>query len=516
MSENNFELNNDISAKVTFSDLDLPSSILKRIEEVGYTIPSPIQLKSIPLLLEGEDVIGQAQTGTGKTAAFALPILSMIKPKSKATQALILAPTRELCIQVCESFKNYSKGVGTILSIPIYGGQSYQTQFSLLKQNPQIVVGTPGRVMDHLRRGTLDISKISTMVLDEADEMLRMGFAEDVEWILEKTPKDKQTVLFSATMPPQIRKLAKKYLNNPKEISIASNNETKKTINQQYWIVKDTNKLDGLSRILEFITYKSIIIFVKTRNQTTELSERLKERGFDALPLNGDIAQKQREQTISLIKRGKVKILIATDVAARGLDIDSIDYVINYDAPFDTETYIHRIGRTGRAGNLGTAILFLSPRESKILEQIEHHTKQKVEKFALPSTSEINKKRINELYARIDGALELLEEQEPLSQSYEKVISDYLKQKDLEASELSQALIHLLHQEKPLLLSEKSQANQIDEDKFEYVARGGRGRGDRRGDRGGDRGGRDRRGGGGNRDFSSRGRKGDFRKKRRD
>ncbi len=455
------------SSTFSFKDLKLPKELLQRLEEVGYQTPSPIQAKSIPVLLQGKDVIGQAQTGTGKTAAFALPILSKINLKSKHPQVLVLAPTRELCIQVCDSFKKYSQGLQGVTSIPIYGGQSYQTQFKHLKMNPQIVVGTPGRLMDHLRRGTLDISRISTVVLDEADEMLRMGFAEDVEWILEKTPKEKQTILFSATMPPQIRKLANKYLKNPEEITISSKTATVKTIRQLYWVVQDINKLDALNRILESIPYESVIVFVKTRNQTTELAERLKERGFDALALNGDIAQKQREQTISLIKRGKVRILVATDVAARGLDIDCINYVINYDAPYDAETYIHRIGRTGRAGNKGTAILFVSPREKKTLETIEYHTKQKVENFKLPTTKEINQCRINELYARIDGAKEFLEENEPLRTTYEEILSEYAKKKDIEPLELAAVLSHLLYQNTPLLLDEKDFSKTVREESFD-------------------------------------------------
>jgi ATP-dependent RNA helicase DeaD len=445
---------------LTFSDLALPAGILSCLEEVGYTIPSPIQLKSIPVILKGRDIIGQAQTGTGKTAAFALPILSKLDMKSKSTQVLVLAPTRELCIQVCESFKKYASHLKGVKIISIYGGQNYQTQFRSLDQNPQVVVGTPGRIMDHLRRGSLDISNLTTMVLDEADEMLRMGFAEDVEWILEKTPKAKQTILFSATMPPQIRKLANTYLNKPEEITINSKTETTKTIHQQYWIVQDVHKLDGLTRILESIKYDAVLVFVKTKNQTTELAERLKDRGFIAVALNGDIAQKQREQTISQLKRGQINILIATDVAARGLDIDRIDYVINYDAPYDAETYIHRIGRTGRAGNKGTAILFVSPRERRTLEQIEHHTRQKIERFELPTSKKINERRIQDLFSNLDKASESSLKNETLHSKYKEVLTRYANEKGIELSEVSSLLAQLLFDEKPLFLKEKVESKE--------------------------------------------------------
>jgi ATP-dependent RNA helicase DeaD len=456
---------------ITFESLMLPQTILTRLEEVGYQTPSPIQEKSIPVLLQGKDIIGQAQTGTGKTAAFALPVLAKINHTSKHPQVLVLAPTRELCIQVCDSFKTYSKNMKGVLSIPIYGGQNYQTQFKLLKQNPQIVVGTPGRIMDHLKRGTLDISHVTTVILDEADEMLRMGFAEDVEWILKKTPKEKQTILFSATMPPQIRKLANTYLHKPEEITVSSKTATTKTIQQLYWVIQDVNKLDALNRILEAVSYDSVIVFVKTKNQTTELAERLRERGFLAVALNGDIAQKQREQTISQVKQGKAKILVATDVAARGLDIDTINYVINYDAPYDAETYIHRIGRTGRAGNKGTAILFVSPREKKTLDAIEHHTKQKVEKFTLPSAQEVSRRRINELYSRLDGVFDLLSENDHLDASYKQILEEYLERKDIDPKQFAALVIHLLHQDKPLLLSEKESKRALKEETFEAYTR---------------------------------------------
>ncbi|HMO18022.1 MAG TPA: DEAD/DEAH box helicase [Oligoflexia bacterium] len=454
-----------------FKDLLLPESILKALQEAGYSKPSPIQAETIPLLLKGHDVVGQAQTGTGKTAAFALPLLSKLSKKIGLPQVLVLAPTRELSIQVADSFRGYAKHIGGVKVVPIYGGQDYRRQFALLEQNPQIIVGTPGRIMDHLQKGTLDISEIRAVVLDEADEMLRMGFAEDVEWILKKTPVKKQTILFSATMPPQIRKIASTYLNNPKEVTVAALTSENTTITQQYWIVRDTNKLDGLSRILEAVDYDAVIVFVKTKGQTTELSDQLRKRGFAASALNGDIAQKDRERVISQIKRKECDILVATDVAARGLDIDRINYVINYDVPYDAETYTHRIGRTGRAGNKGTAILFLSPGEKKALLNIEHSTRKKVEPFQLPSRKEVNERRIRSFYENLGAARESLATQDKKLLRFAEIINNYRTENNLREEDVILSLMQMLFSENPLLLNEDS-SERIPDATFEYNAPG--------------------------------------------
>ena len=343
--------------EVTFSDLALNKSLLKILNEVGYESPSPIQAQAIPLLLDGKDIIGQAQTGTGKTAAFALPLISNMDLKQKDPQLLVLAPTRELAIQVAEAFQKYATYMKDFHVLPVYGGADYSGQIRALKRGVHVVVGTPGRVMDHIRKGTLKLGKLSALVLDEADEMLRMGFIDDVEWILEQTPEDRQIALFSATMPQQIRRIATKYLNDPEQITIKTKTTTVNTIRQRFWPVSGVHKLDALTRILEAEDFDGMIIFVRTKNSTAELADKLKARGYSAAALNGDIAQNQRERTVNDIKKGRLDILVATDVAARGLDVERISHVVNYDVPHDTESYVHRIGRTGRAGRLGDAIL---------------------------------------------------------------------------------------------------------------------------------------------------------------
>ncbi|NIA18648.1 MAG: DEAD/DEAH box helicase, partial [Simkaniaceae bacterium] len=341
-------MNDEQNPLVEFDDFGLAEPVLKAVRDLGYETPSPIQAQAIPHLLEGYDLVGQAQTGTGKTAAFALPLLSRIDLKIKSPQVLVLTPTRELAIQVAEAFQGYAVRLRNFHILPIYGGQSYTGQLQQLKRGVQVVVGTPGRVMDHMRRGTLNLKALSTLVLDEADEMLRMGFIDDVEWILEQTPEKHQIALFSATMPTAIRKIAKKYLDDPKEITIKTRTTTVETTNQRYWMVSGYHKLDALTRILEAEVFDAIIIFVRTKISTAELSEKLEARGYASAPLNGDIQQRQRERTIERLKSGKLNILVATDVAARGLDVNRISHVINYDIPYDTEAYIHRIGRTGR------------------------------------------------------------------------------------------------------------------------------------------------------------------------
>lgn len=396
----------DTSTPIAFRDLGLPAAMLAILDGIGYENPTPIQAQTIPLLLEGRDVLGQAQTGTGKTAAFALPILARLDMSNRNTQVLVLAPTRELAIQVAEAFQTYSAWLPGFQVLPLYGGAGYAGQLRQLKQGAQVVVGTPGRVMDHMRRGTLDVSALQCLVLDEADEMLRMGFIDDVEWVLEQTPPERQIALFSATMPTEIRRIARHHLQEPAEIAIANKTTTAATIRQRYWAVAGTNKLDALTRMLEVEDFDGMIIFVRTKNATLELSDKLRARGFNAAPLNGDIAQAQREHTIAQLKNGALDIVVATDVAARGLDVERISHVINYDIPTDTEAYVHRIGRTGRAGRSGEAILFVAPREKRLLFAIEKATRQPIEHMELPSAKTINLKRIERFRQQITERLE--------------------------------------------------------------------------------------------------------------
>src|SRR5699024_6992999 len=361
-----------------FGELGLSPEVFDAVRAVGFTKPSPIQEQTIPLLMAGEDVVGRAQTGTGKTAAFALPILSRLNLKSRKPQALVLAPTRELALQVAESFEDFAEKMGGVNILPIYGGQPYGAQLSGRRRGADVVVGTPGRVIDHLQKGSLDSSELRVMVLDEADEMLNMGFQEDVERILEDTPEDKQVALFSATMPSAIRHLSKRYLNEPQEVTVKSTQRTAENIEQDYLIVHHREKLDALTRILEVTDFDAMIMFVRTKNDTEELAERLHARGYEAAAINGDIAQAQRERTVDQLKDGRLDILVATDVAARGLDVERITHVFNYDIPRDTESYVHRIGRTGRAGRSGRAVLFVTPRERRMLKSIERATKSRL------------------------------------------------------------------------------------------------------------------------------------------
>ncbi|MGH8499049.1 MAG: DEAD/DEAH box helicase, partial [Methylococcales bacterium] len=347
---------------LSFNQLSLAESVLKALNDVGYETPSPIQAQAIPPLLAGQDVLGQAHTGTGKTAAFACPLLSRLEIDRLEPQVLVLTPTRELAIQVAEAFQRYAAHIKGFHVLPIYGGQEYGSQIRQLKRGVHVVVGTPGRVMDHMRRGTLVLKGLNALVLDEADEMLRMGFIEDVEWILEQTPATRQTALFSATLPDTIRRIAQKHLNQPQTITVKVKTRTADTIRQRYWMVSGVHKLDALTRILEAEPFDGMIVFVRTRNATLELAEKLEARGYASAALNGDIPQKLREQTVERLKSGKLDILVATDVAARGLDIDRVSHVINFDIPYDSEAYIHRIGRTGRMGHKGDAILFIAPR----------------------------------------------------------------------------------------------------------------------------------------------------------
>jgi ATP-dependent RNA helicase DeaD len=390
---------------VPFADLGLSEQVLRAVKTIGYESASPIQAATIPALLEGADIMGQAQTGTGKTAAFALPILSQIDLKRHAPQALVLVPTRELAIQVSEAFQKYATGLNGFHVLPIYGGQSYVPQLNALKRGPQVIVGTPGRIIDHLERGTLKLDGIRTVVLDEADEMLAMGFADAMEAILSQTPAQKQVALFSATMAPNIRRIAQRHLKNPREIVLRGKTGTAANIKQTFWMVSGLHKLDALTRIVEVADFDAMLVFVRTKQSTVELAEKLQARGFSAVALNGDMVQAAREKTVAQLKAGKIDILVATDVAARGLDVERITHVVNFDVPYDTESYVHRIGRTGRAGRSGEAILFIAPRERNLLRLIERATRQTIEPLSLPSVDDVNSKRLGKFKARIGEAL---------------------------------------------------------------------------------------------------------------
>ncbi len=440
-------MSNDVSTLPSFSDLALIEPVLRALNDVGYETPSPIQAQTIPLLLKGKDVLGQAQTGTGKTAAFALPILSRIDLNKKDPQVLVLAPTRELAIQVAEAFQRYASHLKGFHVLPIYGGQDYSTQLRQLKRGAHVVVGTPGRVMDHMRKGTLNLKGLSFLVLDEADEMLRMGFIDDVEWILEQTPEKRQIALFSATMPTVIRKIAQQYLHEPEHVTIKVTSASAEFIRQRYWLVSGVHKLDALTRILEAETFDGMIIFVRTKTATVELAEKLEARGYSAAAINGDMSQALRERAIAHLKNGKLDILIATDVAARGLDVDRITHVVNYDIPYDTESYVHRIGRTGRAGRTGDAILFIAPRERNLLANIEKATKQKVEEMGLPSTEVINNKRIARFKQNISDTLAA----EELS-FFSQLIEQYQHEHNVTALEIASALAKLVQGDTPLLM----------------------------------------------------------------
>jgi ATP-dependent RNA helicase DeaD len=460
---------------ISFDDMTLSAPLIKALKDVGYETPSPIQAETIPLIMAGKDLVGQAQTGTGKTAAFALPLLNRINLKKKLPQVLVLAPTRELAIQVAEAFQTYAKHINGFHVLPIYGGQDYNIQLKPLKRGVHVVVGTPGRVMDHMRRGTLKLDELDCLVLDEADEMLRMGFIDDVEWVLEQSPNDRQIVLFSATMPNEIRKIAKKHLKNPEQVSIKNRTSTVEATNQRYWLVSGAHKLDALTRILEAEITDGVIIFVRTRIATVELAEKLQARGYAALALSGDIQQKQRERIIAQLKSGKLDIVIATDVAARGLDVDRISHVINYDIPNETDAYVHRIGRTGRAGRTGEAISFVTPREQHWLRRIEQATKQKIKMMELPSTDMINDKRVARFKQNITDALA----REGL-ELYQKLIEDYQLEHNIPATEIAAALAKLVQGKEPLLLREIPPGKREDKRHIEKGRNNTRGRNDPR------------------------------------
>ncbi|MFJ6678661.1 DEAD/DEAH box helicase [Microbacterium sp. NPDC091382] len=435
-----------------FDELGLTGSVLAAIKDLGYETPSAIQAATIPVLLGGRDVVGMAQTGTGKTAAFALPIMENLDLTQKTPQALVLAPTRELALQVCEAFESYAARMKNVHVLPVYGGQGYGVQLSALRRGVHIVVGTPGRIMDHLEKGTLDLSQLKNLVLDEADEMLKMGFAEDVEQILAKTPEEKQVALFSATMPASIRRLAQQYLRDPEEITVKTKTSTNTNITQRYLIVSYQQKVDALTRILEVEDFDGMIIFVRTKNETETLAEKLRARGFSAAPINGDIPQPQRERSIQQLKDGKLDILVATDVAARGLDVERISHVVNFDIPTDTESYVHRIGRTGRAGRKGDAISFVTPRERYLLAHIERATRQAPTQMQLPTTEDINSTRL----ARFDDAITAALAETDRIAGFRDVIAHYVRNHDVPEQDVAAALAVVAQGETPLLLDPAS------------------------------------------------------------
>ncbi len=431
----------------TFADLGIDKRVLRALNDVGYESPSPIQAATIPALLEGRHVVGLAQTGTGKTAAFAVPILSQIDLRQKKPQALVLAPTRELALQVSEAFERYAAHLPGLHVLPVYGGQGYGVQLSALRRGVHVIVGTPGRIMDHLEKGTLDLSELRFLVLDEADEMLKMGFQEDVETILADTPGDKHVALFSATMPAQIRRIAKKYLTDAAEITVKTRTTTVANLTQRYLQVAHQQKLDALTRILEVENFEGMIIFVRTKQATEVLAERLRARGFSAAAINGDVVQAQRERTINQLREAKLDILVATDVAARGLDVERISHVVNYDIPTDTESYVHRVGRTGRAGRTGDALSFVTPRERHLLKAIERATRQPLTQMQLPTIEDVNITRVAKFTDSITDALE-----SDKVAFYRDLVTSYEQDHDVPAADIAAALAVLVQDDEPLLM----------------------------------------------------------------
>lgn len=468
---------------IMFTELGLADAVLKALKDVGYETPSAIQAATIPPLLAGKDVVGLAQTGTGKTAAFALPILSRLDLSQKSPQALVLAPTRELALQVCEAFEKYASHMKGVHVLPVYGGQGYGVQLSALRRGVHIVVGTPGRIMDHLEKGTLDLTQLKFLVLDEADEMLKMGFAEDVETILADTPSDKQVALFSATMPSQIRRISKKYLNEPEEITVKNKTTTSVNTTQRYLLVSYPQKVDALTRILEVENFEGMIVFTRTKNETETLAEKLRARGYSAMAINGDVPQATRERTVEHLKSGKLDILVATDVAARGLDVERISHVINYDIPIDTESYVHRIGRTGRAGRSGAAISFVTPRERRLLDAIERATRQPLTQMQLPSVEDVNVTRL----ARFDDAITEALGQTDRILKFREIVGHYIEHHDVPEADVAAALAVVAQGDIPLLLSaEDERAARYEREEQTRKERAERGdRGDSLGNRGG-------------------------------
>jgi ATP-dependent RNA helicase DeaD len=430
---------------ISFADLGLPPTMLKALEALGYETPSPIQAAAIPALLGGHDIIGQAQTGTGKTAAFALPLLARIDPQRPGPQVLVLTPTRELAIQVAEAFQRYAHGMPGFHVVPIYGGQAMGQQLHQLRRGVHVVVGTPGRVMDHLNRETLSLANLSALVLDEADEMLRMGFIDDVQWILEHTPATRQTALFSATMPEAIRAVAQRHLKQPREIKIKAKTSTVEAVRQRYWQVGGLHKLDALTRILEVEEIDAVLIFVRTKTATVELADKLEARGYACAALNGDMNQAQREKTIEQLKNEELDIVIATDVAARGLDVPRISHVVNYDIPHDIEGYVHRIGRTGRAGRTGEAILFVAPREVRMLRAIERATRQPIEQMRAPTLHAIAGRRVAQFRQAV--AEHLAHDD---IDYFESLVREMAEENDVDPARIGAALAYMVQRERPL------------------------------------------------------------------
>ena len=462
-----------------FAGFGLPDSLLEALTKCGYEQPSPIQAAAIPELMLGRDLLGQAQTGTGKTAAFALPLLARINLEARHPQVLVLAPTRELAIQVSEAFQRYASCTPGLHVLPLYGGSDFRDQIHKLRRGVHVVVGTPGRVMDHMRQGTLNVSQLETLVLDEADEMLRMGFIDDVKWVLEQLPSERQVVLFSATMPNEIRRLSKRYLREPAEITIKTKDREAKRIRQRSITLQNSHKIEALNRVLEAVTGEGVIIFARTKAITLTVAESLEAAGHDVAVLNGDVPQNQRERTVDRLRKGTVNILVATDVAARGLDVDRIGLVINYDMPFDSEAYVHRIGRTGRAGRTGEAILFVTPRERRFVGNLERAVNQSIEPMDIPSNAEINQSRLDRLRDRLSQAASCEANDE--TSLLQELIQRVGQEQELTADQLALAALKLAVGDQPLLVSG-------DESWLQAPVRN-----DRRDDRrGGDRG-RDRR-----------------------
>ena len=436
--------------ETTFADLGLKAPILEALTDLGYEKPSPIQAECIPHLLSGRDVLGMAQTGSGKTAAFSLPLLHNIDPELRAPQILVLAPTRELAVQVAEAMTDFSKHMRGVNVVALYGGQRYDVQLRALRQGPQIVVGTPGRLLDHLKRGTLDLSKLSGLVLDEADEMLRMGFIEDVETIMAQIPEGHQTALFSATMPEAIRRITRRFMKEPQEVRIQSSVTTRPDISQSYWSVYGMRKNEALVRFLEAEDFDAAIIFVRTKNATLEVAEALERSGYSSAALNGDMNQSLREQTLERLKDGRLDILIATDVAARGLDVERISLVVNYDIPMDSESYVHRIGRTGRAGRAGRALLFVENRERRLLRNIERTMKLTIPEVELPNAELLGKRRLEKFAAKVQQQLESsdLDQYRALLAK----IQPSAEGEELDVETLAAALLKMAQGERPLIL----------------------------------------------------------------
>ena len=437
------------------------SELLQALEAIGYREPSPIQKAAIPELMLGRDLVGQAQTGTGKTAAFALPMLARLDPAERKPQVLVLAPTRELALQVADAFNSYASQLNGVRTLAIYGGADFRDQIHQLKRGVQIVVGTPGRVMDHMRQGTLDLSNLRALVLDEADEMLRMGFIDDVEWVLEQLPEKRQVVLFSATMPAEIRRISQKYLNSPAEVTIRQKAADASLIRQRFLMVHAPHKLAALERVLEAETSEGVIVFARTKAITITVAESLEQHGYDVAVLNGDVPQAQRERTIERLKSGQVDVLVATDVAARGLDVERIGLVINYDIPFDAEAYVHRIGRTGRAGRTGDAILFLTPRERRFLGGLERAVAKPIAEMEVPSNATINQNRLDRMRAKLTSCLQTPESSEQERALLSEILQRVAQEQGSSPEQLALAAMELALAGKPLLLQGEENFHQV-------------------------------------------------------